>query len=160
MRYLVLILSLVVSINSYSQNEYRLKKLNKNTVISIKIENSQTIDTISVPNGISKKHSYVKIIDKNVVMSSFYYIPPIANFNSSFIVLDKWIMKDGIFKTINSVKVIRNGCELNKTCFKLVENGIEWKVRNGLFRKSLKGFISFDDYSDKEYIIKCGNVSD
>lgn len=155
MRFVTLIISLLFITNSYAQTEYKVKRLDKNTIISVNMDNSKTIDTLSVPESLSKKHSYVKIIDKNTFMSSFYHLPPMASFNSSFIIIGKWIMQNGIFECINSVKVLRKRCKLTKTSFKLFEYGIEWKVRRGLFRKSLTGFILFDDYSDKEYIINC-----
>ncbi len=152
MNYTFLIVTFLINCYfAFSQDDpsYELKKLSKESVV-LKI-NDKNIDTLST-FGIEHKKTFIKIKNDKVFMSNLV-VPGVGSFANAYISVGIWEVSNNELKG-NPIKIKLKKCNIRKLKFKLVENGIEWRVRRGLFRKKLKGFMPFNSDS-KEYVIKC-----
>jgi len=83
-------------------------------------------------------------------------VPSIDDFSNTYILIEEWTIKDGVFSLESSLKIPYGNCYSKKLGIKLTEEGIKWSYKRGLFRKDLKGLIPYSELKESnKYYLPC-----
>jgi hypothetical protein len=125
------------------ENEYTIKKISKECVVLLK--NDVPLDSLFIYQSNSKKFNKNQILDE--VRGKVYKIeritPSLDDFSNTFIFIQEWEVKDDKFSLSSSLKIPLRDCYVNNLEIKLVEDGIKWKYKTTVLKKSTTGLIPY-----------------